>query len=126
MKKIKENNTIEINKVWEFDEVQSITVFDKKYNIHAAIMQARDIEVKNLVIADMSMSYTSPCHDNLRSFIQHIKHVNDADLDYPIIMNEDGYIIDGRHRLAKAILEGKETIKTKRFKSDPPACFDWV
>ena len=117
---------IEINKVWDFDEDQSITVFDKKYNVHAAVTLARDIEVKELLIEDMYIGYKSPCNESLRSFMEHFKMVDDADLSYPILLNEDGYIIDGRHRLAKAILIECKTIKAKRFKKDPSACFTWV
>jgi disulfide oxidoreductase YuzD len=74
----------------------------------------------------MYISYSSPCEANLRSFIEHVKLVNDANLEFPIILNEDGFVIDGRHRLSKAIIEGKKTIKSKRFISDPEACFEWV
>ncbi len=115
-----------IDKAWEFNDDQQITVFDKRYNIHAAVTLAGDIEVKELSISDMYISYKSPCNDSLRSFLEHVKLVRDADLSYPILLNEDGYIIDGRHRLSKAILTGRKTIKSKRFEKDPVACFTWV
>jgi hypothetical protein len=118
--------TIKINKAWDFDEDQSITVHDKQYNIHAAVTLARDIEVKELLIADMYIGYNSPCNGSLRSFMEHVRLVETADLSYPVLLNEDGFIIDGRHRLAKAILTECKTIKTKRFDKDPAACFTWV
>lgn len=115
--------TIKIDKSWYFDDEQSITVNGREYNIHAAVTLARDIEVKNLVIEDMYIGYGSPCKDTLRAFLEHMKMVNEADLSYPILLNEDGFVIDGRHRLAKAILNGDKTIKSKRFIKDPAACF---
>lgn len=118
--------TIKIEKPWDFDDDQSITVYDKKYNIHAAVTMARDIEVKELPIVDMYIGYKSPCDASLRSFLEHVKLVQAADLSYPILLNEDGYVIDGRHRLSKAILTGRKTIKSKRFKKDPASCFSWV
>jgi hypothetical protein len=117
---------LNIDKPWEFNEDQFITVKGKNYNIYAAITLARDIEVKELLIEDMYISYSSPCDSSLRSFIEHVKAVQEADLSYPILLNEDGFIIDGRHRLAKAILMKRTTIKAKRFEKDPSACFDWV
>ena len=117
---------IKIDKAWDFGDQQSITVHDKKYNIHAAVTLARDIEEKELLIEDMYIGYGSPCSDSLRSFLEHYKMVDDADLSYPILLNEDGCIIDGRHRLAKAILIECKTIKAKRFKKDPSACYTWV
>lgn len=37
----------------------------------------------------------------------------------PIILDDLGYITDGWHRVAKAILEGKETIKAVRIQNMP-------
>jgi hypothetical protein len=43
--------------------------------------------------------------------VTHMKAVNDADLEKPIILDEDGELMDGRHRMMKAMLTGAETIK---------------
>ncbi len=115
---------MKIDKPWEFDD-QSITIGDKIYNIYAAIQLAESLPVINLTIADMYIGYPSPCYDNFRSFISHIKCVNDADLKYPILLNENNVIMDGKHRLAKAILLGRKTIKAKRFIKDPASCYSW-
>jgi len=48
-------------------------------------------------------------------FIQHALRVENADTSIPIIMGWDGYIMDGWHRVVKAILEGKKTIMCYRF-----------
>lgn len=61
--------------------------------------------------------------DNLRDFIFNCKRVNDCSLDYPIILDDYGQIADGTHRVCKAILEGKKTIKAIRLE-EMPAC-DW-
>jgi hypothetical protein len=52
----------------------------------------------------------------------HMKAVQAADLNFPIILDEDGEIMDGRHRIMKAFLEGKETIKAVRFDTNPDPC----
>ncbi len=114
---------MKIEKPWLFNEDQTCTRAGRQYNVHAACLLAQDLPVKKLVIDDMNIHYVSPCHDTFRSFVEHIKLVNDADLSYPIILNQDGAIIDGMHRLAKAILLGKKTIKAKRFIKDPPSCY---
>lgn len=56
---------------------------------------------------------------NFNSFLYHCNRMNNTDLKYPVLLTPDGYICDGWHRLAKATLEGKETIKAKRFKVMP-------
>lgn len=58
----------------------------------------------------------------LREMVMHMQAVNDADLDKPIILDEDGELMDGRHRLMKAMLLGKETIKAVRFDENPSPC----
>ncbi|GAG07020.1 unnamed protein product, partial [marine sediment metagenome] len=45
--------------------------------------------------------------------------VNDADLSCPIILDDEGYVMDGRHRVMKALLLKKETIKAVRFEKNP-------
>lgn len=55
----------------------------------------------------------------LHSFIFQCKRVRNCSLDYPIILDEVGQIADGYHRLCKAILEGKETIKAIRLLEMP-------
>lgn len=59
-------------------------------------------------------------------FLNHAKLVNEADLDYPIILDADGAIADGRHRLGKAIIEGHTTIKAQRleFMPEPDFVYD--
>ena len=43
----------------------------------------------------------------------------EADLRYPIILSADGRVMDGMHRVAKAYLEGRETIQAVQFEVDP-------
>lgn len=58
-----------------------------------------------------------------RGFVEHAALVNAADLAYPIILAADGAIMDGRHRLAKALLEGRSAITVVQFAEDPPPDF---
>lgn len=58
----------------------------------------------------------------LREFVMHMKAVQQADLGFPIILDEDGEIMDGRHRIMRAMLEGKQTILAVRFDENPPPC----
>ena len=45
----------------------------------------------------------------------HVKKVQEADLSKPIILDWNGSIADGRHRLIKAIVQGRRTIKAVRI-----------
>ena len=55
----------------------------------------------------------------LREIARHCKKINNVSLKYPIILNADGSLMDGGHRLCKAILKGHKTIKAVQFTSMP-------
>jgi len=54
-----------------------------------------------------------------RSMIAHIRLIEEADLAYPIILSADGSVMDGMHRVAKAVLQGRDTIEAVQFEADP-------
>ena len=51
----------------------------------------------------------------------HVRKCMDADLDCPILLDWNGDIADGRHRLIAAIAKGRRTLKARRmnWKPDP-------
>nr|BAR33230.1 hypothetical protein [uncultured Mediterranean phage uvMED] len=53
--------------------------------------------------------------DMARRFIR----IRDADLDYPIILCPYGEILDGGHRVARALVEGKIWLWAYRLKAMP-------
>ena len=56
---------------------------------------------------------------DLDTFIWQIRRVRDVDLKYPILLNNKGEIIDGYHRICKAFLTNKKTIKAIRLLEMP-------
>ena len=59
--------------------------------------------------------------NSFNKFIDHCDRVANANLDYPIILDDEGYIADGWHRVCKAKLQSIETIKAIRMLEMPPA-----
>jgi hypothetical protein len=49
----------------------------------------------------------------------HIKLINEADLSFPIILSANGDVMDGRHRIVKAALDGNDGIEAVQFENDP-------
>jgi hypothetical protein len=43
-----------------------------------------------------------------------------AYLQFPIILAANGAVMDGVHRVAKAVLRGRREIEAVRFAQDPP------
>jgi hypothetical protein len=64
------------------------------------------------------------CYEKLtlRDMVMHFNAVNNANLYFPIILDEDGDLMDGRHRIMKAIMLGHKTIKAVRFDENPEPC----
>ena len=60
---------------------------------------------------------------NLRDYISHYRRVVQADLSKPIILRVDGYIMNGWHRIIKAITQGKAYLPAKQFKINPEPDF---
>ena len=54
-----------------------------------------------------------------REVARHAKLIYEADLSYPIVLSAQGLVMDGIHRIAKAWLQGSETITAVRFLADP-------
>lgn len=54
----------------------------------------------------------------------HMHAVEAADLSCPIILDEDGEIMDGRHRVMKALYLEQPTIRAVRFDVNPTPCFE--
>jgi len=74
---------------------------------------------------DLNCSTFSELND-VSDFAEHYKNVEQADLKYPIILGDKGEIMDGRHRLCKAIIKyGIDGyILAVRFKKTPsPDCY---
>ncbi len=55
----------------------------------------------------------------VRILVRHMELVNGADLSYPVIIGADGLIMDGMHRVAKALLVGIPTVRAVRFAEQP-------
>lgn len=57
--------------------------------------------------------------ETIADFISHSKRVEGADLSFPIIVSSQGSIMDGYHRICKAVLQGLESVKAVQFDVDP-------
>lgn len=56
----------------------------------------------------------------LRDVAKHAARIEATSLEHPIILNNDGSLMDGGHRLCKALLNGHETIRAVQFPTMPP------
>lgn len=55
----------------------------------------------------------------LREVANHADRIAKADLSYPIILNDDGSLMDGGHRVCKALINGQTSILAVKFSEMP-------
>jgi hypothetical protein len=55
----------------------------------------------------------------VRSLVWHCRTINTVDLSYPVILSPEGSVMDGMHRVARALLEDRKTIAGRRFAEMP-------
>ncbi len=53
------------------------------------------------------------------AIVDHIRLMDAADLSYPILLCPQGRLMDGMHRVAKALYSGQERIRVKRLRILP-------
>lgn len=54
-----------------------------------------------------------------RKIVEHARLMLESDLAHPIVLSRDGRVMDGMHRVCKALLDGLEEIEAVRFLEDP-------
>ncbi len=54
-----------------------------------------------------------------RDVVDHARLMLECDLAHPIILSSDGCVMDGMHRVCKALLETRTEIDAVRFVHDP-------
>ncbi len=101
---------------------QNFTSGNDRWSVSRLIELSKDLEVFEIPLSGLNIYNLQNQINTMREFIAHVKRMQDADLKYPIILDDEGYVMDGRHRIAKALLQGKETIKAVRFVKTPTPC----
>ena len=110
-----------IDKFIQIDEGQTAQLGKAQWSVARLITLAKNLDIMNIPLEHLNV-YNKYEDLRLRDMVMHFRAVNSAELKYPIILDEDGEIMDGRHRIMKALLENKKTIKAVRFKNNPDPC----
>ena len=55
----------------------------------------------------------------VRKVVDHMRLIATVDPTHPIILGADGRVMDGMHRIARALLDGQTSIGAVRFTLDP-------
>ena len=95
------------------------------WDIHKLIEKSEALEVITIdlsEITELDMTYwydEEGDRPTCRSVAQHARLINECDLSHPIILAADGSVMDGMHRVCKALLQGKKSIPARQFNRTP-------
>jgi hypothetical protein len=78
-----------------------------------------DLEVESFEELDVDCWFGTSHPPTIREITAHCRRINSADWTHPVIVNSNGRLMDGGHRLARALLEGRRTILAVRFEEMP-------
>jgi hypothetical protein len=106
---------------WHDYKEQNCVVGRHVYSVARLVELSKDLPVMEIPLDHLDLWHTYE-KLSMREMVMHMNAVNDADLTKPIIMDEDGSIMDGRHRIMKAMVTGQDTVFAVRFDENPAPC----
>jgi hypothetical protein len=95
------------------------------WDVHRLIELSRDFvreRVPLSTIRELDEPYWSDGPEQkltCREVTDHTRLMLKCDLNFPIILSSDGRVMDGMHRICRALLEGHSDIEAVRFLHDP-------
>jgi hypothetical protein len=78
-----------------------------------------DVPVDSIGEVDTVYWFDQTHPPTIRAVIEHARLIREVDLRYPVILGLDGRVMDGMHRIARAVLEGRPTIAAVQFRHEP-------
>jgi hypothetical protein len=95
---------------WDFDRLIRLS---RGLPVHAVTVESVR-EVDTVYWFDNSTAAPT-----VRAVVEHARLMLDADLSFPVILGPDGRVMDGMHRIARAMLDGARTVSAVRFPALP-------
>ena len=79
------------------------------------------IKIQLSTISELNQNYwyNNTNQPTCISIIEHIKLINNIDFEYPIILSAENFVMDGMHRVCKAVLNNLTTINAVKFPTTP-------
>jgi hypothetical protein len=97
----------------------------KAWDVHRLIELSKNLPVKSILLSDIKEVNEPYWFEHNTSLptcadvLNHMKLVEATNLRYPIILCADGRLMDGIHRVIKALLKEHTTIRAVQFEITP-------
>lgn len=91
------------------------------WDVDRLVALARDLPVSDVALASIAEIDTpywfgaGQDAPTVRILVRHMELVHETDPSFPIILDAHGRVMDGMHRVARALLEGRSTIRAVRL-----------
>ena len=92
---------------WDVDRLVRLT----------AGLPVEQVPLESIDEVDSVYWFTDELAPTVRAVVEHTRLIEEVDTSYPIILGSDGRVMDGMHRVARALLEGSSTIAAVRFEA---------
>ena len=105
-----------------------VSLGERAWHIETVWEAARGLPVEQLRI-DVIGEIDEDCWFDgrpatVRAVVQHARTMYEADLARPVILSSDGQVLDGMHRIARALLDARVAVPAQRLPIDPEP--DWL
>jgi hypothetical protein len=93
------------------------------WDVDRLVELSRTLRVKDVELASIDEIDTVYWFDDryerptVRKVAEHVRLIEEVDLSYPIILGFDGRVMDGMHRIAKALVQGRRMIRAVQFET---------
>jgi hypothetical protein len=108
---------IELIRIWELGsrEERVSGLGDRRWLVQDLRLAVADQPVFQVPLAFLDLSkHNFDGEGGLINYAIHMRKVNESNPDDPVIFDQWGRILDGRHRIVKALLEGRTVIPAKK------------
>ena len=86
----------------------------------SADLPVEDVGVDSIDEVDSIYWFDNNRHQpTVRAVVNHVRLICDVETGYPIILGPDGRVMDGMHRIARAILENRPSLTAVRLPQLP-------
>jgi hypothetical protein len=94
------------------------------WDVDGLVALSADIPVEEVALDDIteidSVYWFDDDHPaTVREVAVHVRLTNEVDTSHPIILGPDGRVMDGMHRVIRALIEGRQAIAARRLMALP-------
>jgi hypothetical protein len=94
------------------------------WDVHRLIELSKNFPVRQIALTeiaelDETFWFDETTKPVCREIAMHARLIAETDLSYPIILSANGRVMDGMHRVCKALIQEQKTINAVQFQQDP-------